>query len=222
MPTTGTVLAVGTTGRVGSMLIPRLCAAGVQVRALVRDETKRPQPHHGGPARGSPPHRQAGWLRLATESVSSSTTGTWVTSCARPSLPYTLLAPTFFIQKRNDGRADRGRFAPRRGARSDQSAGGEAGYRLIMGAAEMEPGLGQCRCRGAAALDEALSLLSSRLARNCDGFVPWSRPMCRQRTIQPRRCAVRIPRHPTRRRLRWTAGGRSSRGGQDGHYRRIP
>jgi hypothetical protein len=35
-----------------------------------------------------------------------------------------------------------------------------------MGAAEMEPGLGQCRCRGAAALDEALSLLSSRLARN--------------------------------------------------------
>jgi len=40
MPTTSTVLAVGTTGNVGSMLIPMLCAAGVQVRALVRDETK--------------------------------------------------------------------------------------------------------------------------------------------------------------------------------------
>jgi uncharacterized protein YbjT (DUF2867 family) len=40
MANTSTVLVVGATGNVGSTLIPLLCAAGVQVRALVRDEAK--------------------------------------------------------------------------------------------------------------------------------------------------------------------------------------
>ena len=40
MPNTNTVLVVGATGNVGSLLIPLLLEAGVQVRALVRDQAK--------------------------------------------------------------------------------------------------------------------------------------------------------------------------------------
>jgi uncharacterized protein YbjT (DUF2867 family) len=170
MPTTSTVLAVGTTGNVGSMLIPMLCAAGVQVRALVRDETKAQPLRDQGVEMVFGDLDRPETLDAAVDGAAKIYLTTWngpngvthghnlITAAQRAGrpqivkqggygsprsriiqhhwhmgyelrtsgLPYTLLVPTFFIQKRDDGRADRGRVAPRRGARSDQSAGGRS------------------------------------------------------------------------------------------------
>jgi uncharacterized protein YbjT (DUF2867 family) len=171
MPTSSTALAVGTTGNVGSMLIPLLCAAGVQVRALVRDETEaqplrdqgvevvfgdldRPQTLYAAVDRADKVHlitwngpngvthshnliraiQRAGRPHIVKQGgygsprsrIHPAPLGIWrmAYELRTSGPPYTQMVPTLLIQKHADGRADRGRFAPRRGAQSDQNAGG--------------------------------------------------------------------------------------------------